>query len=382
MRQHDMSQGKVNKCVLSRITLDIHQRLTGDAIGLIRDLGINLTCIESARSVRQRLASSWFGLPAFRTELIDNPMDIIRILVCREDASSLLTQFVNFLKLGKPGRGSVLAQNVESLSPRTIPSVVSVQNKAGPDQCSVLEELSLITAILSKTGSGEHLARIALKLGAGVPFVNLVTGTGIRDRIGLLRITIPPEKELVNLVVPAHDAEGLERLLIDEGNLDRPGGGFVYRTSAFAGVVDTLISIGRQHQAASIEQIIAAIDDLKKSTSWRKRFTSIEFDDSPINRRPTQYSEISFVANPEQIDCLVNAAINAGASGATTSRVSLQALQDVEAPNMPRTRGLLCVPTSREKSVLNALTNERDQDDPCWTLQVLPADGVFFHRRG
>jgi hypothetical protein len=215
-----------------------------------------------------------------------------------------------------------------------------------------------------------------------VPVVGIGIGTGIRDRLGLLRVTISPEKELVYLMVPSHDADGLQRLLIEEGHLDRPGGGFLYQTPVSAGMVDPLIRIGRQEHAASIEQIIAAIDDLKKGTAWRKRFFGVESGFASESGSSFSHREISFFCHDGQGDAFVHAAMQAGAEGATVSRVRSMYLRDADGRCVPCEHGIFCIAAAQENPVLEALCRVAETSpDQDWLLQSLVASSVFAHKR-
>jgi hypothetical protein len=57
----------------------------------------------------------------------------------------------------------------------------------------LLGDLSGIGCILPR-GLGDPIARIALELGTCVPAITFGIGTGLRDRLGLLRIAIPAER--------------------------------------------------------------------------------------------------------------------------------------------------------------------------------------------
>lgn len=357
----------------------VHQGLNSEVVELFTTLGLPCVLVENARCVRQNMDTRFLGLPGLRVELIDAATEIYRVTVTRDAAIPLLCRLVESLDLRTPGRGAVYFQDLTEISERSMPMLTL--EPAKPDQ--LLNDLSLITGIQSKSGSGANLSRVALKLGAGVPVVGHGLGTGIRDRLGLLRITISPEKELVYLMVPAHDADGLVRLLIEEGNLDRPGSGFLYQTQIRAGMVDPLLRIGRQEHAASIEQIIAAIDDLKKSTSWRKRFFGV--DDNGKNSVSSTFThrEISFFCNEGQGDNFIHAAMQAGANGATMSRVRTLHLQGEDAGrSVPCEHGILCVSATMEKDILQALgTASGDSQEKNWFLQSIPASSVFSHKR-
>ncbi len=363
----------------ARITLMTHHDLSGKVIELFTSLGISTLLVENARCVRQNVNPGLFGFSGLRFDFSDAASEIYRLTVSRETAAPLLCRLIESLDLKTPGRGAIYAQDLLEVGCQTLP-VISVE--PARSEC-LLNELTLITGIQTKSGGGENLYKVALKLGAGVPVVGIGIGTGIRDRLGLLRITISPEKELVYLMVPGHDANGLQRLLIEEGHIDRPGGGFLYQTPISGGIVDPLLRIGRQEHAASIEQIIAAIDDLKKSTAWRKRFFGV--DDNHGNGGPTTFThrEISFFCHEGQGDNFVQAAMRAGAAGATMSRVRTLYLQGEDAGrHVSCEHGILCVSEDMEMPVLQALG---DITDTCpekdWLLQSVPATSVFTYKR-
>jgi hypothetical protein len=363
---------------VSRITCMVHERLGGEVIDCLRNLGAQSVLEENARCVRQRMRSRFFGLPGLRVNLTDAPMKIFRTTVPRKSVLRVIGELAAAVDLHTPGRGSIYAQDVLETG-RLIPPDIDPET----DCCEVvLRDMTLLTGIMSQVGSGDFLAGIALKLGAAVPVISLGSGTGIRDRLGLLRITIPPEKELVHLVVPAHDAAGLQRLLIEEGRLDRPGGGFLYQTSIRAGVVDPLMRIGRQEHAASMEQVIAAVDDLKKGTAWRKRFFGMEPSAEASRRVMRNHREIVFICTEGQIGEFVNAAMCAGAAGATTARIRRLSFIDAEGGIAACERGILCVSAAIESSVVDALCRVADScDDRAFRLQLMDAPVVFSHQR-
>jgi hypothetical protein len=312
-------------------------------------------------------------------ELTDAPVEVFRCSVARSSASTVIRLLSEAVELATPGHGALFAQDVAEVS-RVAPTDLGadVHKMSG-----LLKDLILITGIQSMSGSGQKLARIALELGAGVPVVSLGTGTGIRDRMGLIRITISPEKELLHLMVPSHDADGLQRLLIEEGHLDRPGGGFLYQTPIRLGIVDPLLRIGRQEHAASIEQIIAAVDDLKSGTTWRKRFAGVDSKAMAAAQSRVPHSEITFVCAEGRADALVQAAMRAGADGATLSRVRCLGLaEDMRGRNAARDRGIICVPSSLEGGVFAALQCAAEvPEDPFWQVQILQAPVVFSYQR-
>jgi hypothetical protein len=364
----------------TRITLAAHQGLSEKIVGLFQTIGLPFVQMESARCVRQRMNTHLWGFSGLRGELSDAATEMYRLTVGSGSAEAILGKIITCLELRIPGRGAVYAQDIREISRHELPRLSLGHEPTAP----LLNDLSLITGIQSKSGAGENLYSVALKLGAGVPIVALGLSAGVRDRMGLIRITISPEKELAFLLVPSHDAEGLQRLLIEEGHLDRPGGGFLYQTPVRAGMVDPLLRIGRQEHAASIEQIIAAIDDLKKNTAWRKRFFGLDSSLSEPPRTSFSHCEISFLCPEGQSDAFVQEAMQAGAEGATISRTQMLYVQeDSLGRRISCERGILCVPASQEAPVLEALSRAAESCTPeqDWLIQSLPASSVFVHKR-
>jgi len=363
-----------------RITCIVHQRLNPLTIEALRNIGAHTVLSESARCVRQESLPPSLVKFGSRLRHQDAPMDIFRTTVTRDYALEAVRSLREALELDKPGRGSVFIQDIQEYSILS-PAEVRETHRA-VDDGTLLNDLTLMTGIVSTAGGAEVLARIALRLGAGVPVLTLGQGTGIRDRLGLLRIAIPPEKELLHLIVPSQDAPGLTRLLIDEGRLDRPGGGFLYQTRVRAAVVDSLVRIGHQEHAASMEQLIAAVDDLKRGTGWRRRFAGMDPVQEGGSKTRRNHREITFICPEGRADAFVHAALNTGAAGATVTKVRCLSFSDVEGGIAARERGVLCIPAALEDRVMEALLVEAGRDGECATrLQVLDAPSVFSHQR-
>jgi hypothetical protein len=163
------------------------------------------------------------------------------------------------------------------------------------------------------------MAKIALESGACVPAVRFGTGTGVRDKLGLLRITIPAEKEILSFATISHDAPAVMDMMIDIGKLDQPGRGFIYSFPIRQGLLNTRVSHGRSSHAASIERMIEAIDELKNGTEWRSHGEGVL--ESSDSRRTflRDLVDCTLLCNEGAALGLVKAAMGAGAAGATVS---------------------------------------------------------------
>jgi nitrogen regulatory protein PII len=94
-----------------------------------------------------------------------------------------------------------------------------------------LEDQRLITCIVER-GRADEVVRAALAAGAPAATITFARGSGIRERLGLLlKIAISPEKEVIDVVVAAPNADGVFEAMADAGQLSLPGKGFIYMTS-------------------------------------------------------------------------------------------------------------------------------------------------------
>jgi hypothetical protein len=268
---------------------------------------VDYAFLEPCRTVRKREQHRRFGLPGKRTSLTDWSGDRYYLHASSSRVKELSEQLTAVADIDGPGHGSLVVQQV--LDPSQEEKKL-ISSSSGT--------LVQITAILSLPGAGELLSQTALDYGIGVPVISLGEGTGVRDQMGLLRITIPPEKQIMNLMVPRHDLDSIFSILIEQGAMNRPGGGFLYGTPVLSGSFDTKMVVGRQKTPASLEQLITAIDELKGGTTWRKR--SIEHASFSGLIRKGQYELVIFCPEGESegvIECI----LSAGGNGATVSNV-------------------------------------------------------------
>lgn len=369
---------------VSRITCQVHHRISHRVTEALVELGVDIALVESGRTVRQLRKRRPLGLPGMIVRFADAPAEIFRVTVPVEAEGIVIDTLVRAAELEAPGHGSIFSQQLDEYGDFDLPSVTSPNDvhRESYGERSLLRDLTLITCILSMPGSGQQIARVALELGTCVPVVSLGVGTGVRDRLGILRITVPPEKEIVHLLVPEHDANEIMRLLVEEGRLDRPGRGFLYRTPVDAGLLDTRLRVGPQEHAASIEQIIAAVDELKQSTGWRKRFAGmggVEAD--PNENLRLRNRELALICSEGRSAPLIEAAIAAGAGGATTSKARRLTVAAAEGGVAARERSTISVPAEIAEDVIRAMIAAGAlTGDPTDRIQVLDAPAAFAHR--
>jgi nitrogen regulatory protein PII len=377
-----MAKGVYTPHRASRITCIINNLLTDKVAKFVSGLGVT-AYVENGRVVREYIKPRPLGLPGEIINLHSSGVDVYRFTVPRESTREVIESIINVAGLDVPGRGTVFSQDLMEFSKE--PPVVDLDflktRSSVNQEVELVRNLSYVNCVLSTPGSGDHLARIALDLGICVPLITFGTGNDIRDQLGLIRITISAEKEIVHLIMPEEDSQSIIRLLIEQARLDRPGRGFIYQTPVSIGLIDTRLKIGMQRHAASLEQIIAAIDSLKSGTSWRRRLDADQQERAGSqSMMPQDNCEVSIISEEDRIDMLREACLRVGAMGATTSRVLPQAAIGAGGITSTMIRSAISVPADIIDNVVDELldvsTIKKDVSD---RIQVLDSPAAYVH---
>jgi hypothetical protein len=289
---------------------------------VLTELAIPEVFIQRAKQTFLLDKRDFFGLRPI-TKLDESRALIYRLYVPSVYEESVMRRIIDATDLGLGGRGSIFTQHIGILRGTPLSFDMEKLDKL----CEKKDKLShdehaLITCTVSR-GSGEALAQAVLELGIGVPVVFYGTGAGLRDRLGLMRITIPVEKEIIWFIVPRSDAELVEKNLVPRAKLDVPGNGFLYRSFVHAPVVNLRIRHGERIHAATMEQVIAAIDDVRGSNDWR-RFGSRRHEHKGGERKSVNTRGLYFIGDEEEIELFRKEAIENGARGATFNPVEMR----------------------------------------------------------
>ncbi|HPR72372.1 MAG TPA: hypothetical protein PLX41_01815 [Bacteroidales bacterium] len=377
-----MTKGVYTPHRVSRITCIVNEHLTEKLSVFLNNLGITIY-MENGRIVRQIIKSRPYGLPGEISDLRDFPVDVFRFTVPRENSKDIINHIINITDLHIPGRGTVFSQDLIEFSydppDLNLEALTAIKSKDYSEM--LLHKLSCVVCVLSEPGSGEIMAKHALELGVCVPLVTFGRGNDIRDQLGLIRITIPAEKEIVHLVMPELDSESIIRILIELCRLDKPGRGFIYQTPVSLGLPDTFLKIGKQKYAASIEQIIAAIDQLKSGTGWRRRL-----DAEHQKKRawklllPNENCEISIISDEDRTDKLRETCLQIGAREAVTTRIIPLKGKDENPITSTITRSAISIPANISDRVVNSLLeNNIIKEDSPDRIQVLDSPAAYMH---
>ncbi len=306
-----------------KVTGLFHRDLIPLATRELEAAGVTDYYVMPSRSVTLQKRRAPFGI-ILDNRVVDEPADRVIAFVPPESGRCVANLMIEGGDLTRPGRGSVLMERVTisrahelcDLASNTCLSEQSFTH--GPAE--LREDMAGICCIVQR-GQGDAVARIALETGICVPQVTFGQGTGLRDKLGLIRITIPAEKEVVLLAATTHDAETVMEIIIDVAKLDMPGKGIIYLFPVEGGLINMKVFRGTRQHAASVEQIVAAIDEMKGDSRWR----AILSDAGGGGRASRKYlrglQSLSFICDEGRGDEFTKVAMDAGAPGATTSRL-------------------------------------------------------------
>lgn len=314
---------------LSRISGIFNRGLTPSIMEVLKSIGIDNLQIANARTIKLTKRKGRFGIGS-EMALIEDPGDIISFLVPPEQEQAALNPIADIGGMKTPGRAMVYSETVQLLKAHDLCQENSVNSDVGEKPAGLRAKLTGICCIVQR-GKGNEVARVALDTGTCVPGISFGHGTGVRDKLGLLRITVPAEKEIINLVTSSHDAEAVMDMMIDVGKLDQPGKGFIYLHPIADGIANMKVTLGMSRQAASMEQIIAAVDKLKGNASWRRRTSTDNVGNSKRKRVFLEnLTNLIFTCNEGRGEELVKAAMNVGAAGATIVKLRHHHTSDSE----------------------------------------------------
>ncbi|MDR1180133.1 MAG: hypothetical protein LBK44_06475 [Spirochaetales bacterium] len=302
---------------LIRIDCLIYQEMADSLNEVFKHLALPEIFIRSARAVVFREKHSRFFNQRNKLKLEESPIQFFTFYLPPEHELKILSFIADKADLTIPGRGSVFSTPVTIY--RKTPLVFNEEVLGNLPQPSITpsKNLTCLVAIVNR-GEGNDLAKALLQTGRALPVITYGTGVGLRDKLGLLRITISAEKEIVQALVASHDAEANFNRMAEAANLDYPGKGFLYSYPVSGGILDTRMIRGRAFYLASMEQIVSAIDTMKGHSEWRR--------DSPLRKlrgleKRATWDNLRILSRESMGHEKTQAVMNLGAGGATQCRL-------------------------------------------------------------
>lgn len=338
--------------------------LAKDIIDALKVIGIEdyLVDMGNAPILVEKTSTSLIRRIFAGDDIEDEPVEILSFLIPSDDEDNVLNYIVAKGNLTVPGRGSVYSERVEVPKCNEHCLVNEVKNIPDVPHHEMLTNITGICCIVQR-GQGEKVARVVLDAGLGTPNLTFGTGTGVRDKMGLLRITIPAEKDVIWVATSGHDAEMAMDAMIKAGQLDLPGKGFIYLFPLGRGVLNLKVTSGVQRAAASIEQIVASIDQMQNGSEWRR---SSEVKDQ-LNKRTylQDLIDMTLVCDEGGSSELVAAAMNQGAAGATISKLKYASPDDSAGSSLSKSREAcsMIVSSQQSESIMDVLEQSKAFSD-------------------
>lgn len=261
------------------------------------------------------------------TPSISPEQSVFEILAPEHLSKALMNNIATAGNLHVSGTGAVYAIKCEKtlfVSDLNFPEKIELVSQ---DDVQFKHELTGIFCIIQKS-MAEKVAIAAMRAGSPGPTIAFGQGLGIRDKLGLLRIAISPEKELVRVVVDSFDAEEIFNAMVEEGKLDTPGMGFIYTMPVENGLVNIASVAAGKNQLASNQQIIKAIDEIKGGSAWRAHLG--QNNGKAQKKTLSNLSRLTCVVERGKGDSLTKAAMNAGAPGASITYGNKRKLTQTE----------------------------------------------------
>lgn len=312
---------------VSRITCVADSRLTPRIEAEADRMGLLETYSERGKQAAHK-SRPGFLLFRRRPALIEAPSNFIRLYVPRRHERVVMARLAAAADLFLPGRGSLFAEDVTLVGKSFN---LWNEERLSADVPAWIDDARLTPAphdlifCIVPRGQGEELAHTMLDMGLGVPMVSYGEGMGLRGRLGLLRITIPREKEILWFLIPPGDADFVVDLAARKAGLREPGRGFLYRIPVRALAVNTRMVLSRRKHVASMEQVISTLDQLRGSADWRRISATARPLRGSSHPVPGNYRRFTLVCEEGTAQGPVRNAMDVGAGGATLSRLSRRA---------------------------------------------------------
>lgn len=361
----------------AQITCTVYHTVTDRTVNALREMGVREYHVQSSRAVVLRRKTGFLGIGG-GIGLEEEPADRITAFVAAEAGEQAVRNLAAACELNVPGRGSAMWEMVD-VADDSAWETPEISALPGAADVVVQDGLASISCTVQH-GRGNNVVKSVLGLGVPMPVVTAGEGTGLRDKLGLIRVALPAEKDVVLAVVSAHEVKDIMASLADAARVDRLGSGFIFESAVEGGVMNSMVIRGQRH-SASIEQLIAAVDDLKGSTDWRKR--ALGGDDAERERDYLRdLVNLTLICNEGRATDLVHAAMVAGAGGATINRLHHVRLDGESTPVSPaREMSELIVGEASVEPIVAALVEEGIYEtEAAGLVAIKPVERAATHR--
>lgn len=252
--------------------------------------------------------------------------DRLRFFAPNSDVDHLMEQIVMAGKLRHYGGGSVFATPCHDLQcSDDFPLWPTNDYDFESTSFDIVFKQDLVAIIhITDRDSADSICRAAVRAGAQGPSISFARGYGLRDRLGLLRITKSHEKELITVVVDPYDVDAVTQAMAQAGKVDQPGSGFLYQIPITKGLTNLSSVFQAKKHSASIQQIIRAIDEMQGNTNWRANQLLIhdpKAEEWQANRRGVSLdlASLNVIARRKDLELILQFVLSLGIRGASVN---------------------------------------------------------------
>ncbi|RAP33858.1 hypothetical protein DID75_01055 [Candidatus Marinamargulisbacteria bacterium SCGC AG-410-N11] len=272
-----------------------------------------ITLCETIVMVKARgtlVKDSWYQryLPTINPE-----QEVVELMVPNKNINRVTDIIIEKGKLDRYGKGAIYTHSCEQTISKG--PLIESSNSQPLTNKNMINGLTSIYCVVQK-GNAEKIARVALNEGSHGPIISYALGKGIRDRLGLIRIAINPEKEFISVVVDDYIADKMFDAMITAGHLNVAGAGFIYMMPVDQGMINIRTVHRAGHSTEMLELLIKEMDNLKGSKRWRQ--VEIRTDESKYENREylLDLVRLTCIAPRGQGEELVKKSLSKGAPGA------------------------------------------------------------------
>ncbi len=239
---------------------------------------------------------------------------LIQVLIPDSEKQRLSDVAISSGRLDRVGSGAIFSISCNNAyHSENFPLTSGNDDNTESNYTAAMEAICCIC----EKGVAEDIAQAALSAGAPGPTVTFGEGGGIRDKIPMLRMTKGPEKEFVWCVVDRAESSEVFTNMARAGRITEPGRGFMYSIPVSDGIINVSSTVSSSTHGASMEQVIAALDEIKGGKDWR---TSGENKSAALN---TTYLKdltgLYCVVPRDHYSDVYDSILDAGAPGVSTN---------------------------------------------------------------
>jgi nitrogen regulatory protein PII len=250
----------------SLVTAILPKQSVGDVVTEVLKMGAPQVMSNGARGTL--LQERWWQrmLPAISPE-----QEMLYFLAPNSEADTLMEQIVMVGKLRLFGAGAIFAVPCRELScSADFPLWKPGQYRFESVDFDIKFKTGLVALFhVHDRAAATPISRAAIKAGAQGATITFVRGFGLRDRLGLLRVTKSHDKEMITVVVDEYDRDAVFEAMATAGRVGQPGRGLVFELPVSKGLTNLASVFQPSKHSASIQQMVRAIDDLQGGTEWR-----------------------------------------------------------------------------------------------------------------